>query len=418
MVSITSHKDTLIRQVNHWHQAATRLSNLDNQASENAWKGIDFQLGKLIRESLENSISKVLVKAEILKSEIEAVSESKNITRYFAKLQDLRVAYLRSEETIHFYTIAVNSRTTPGIASLLRACDILCVKSMQEIFNRLNRKTPKVLTYVSKGRGASILKSGLRLWDGSLSSIAAIKVTQHNLYRPTAIIHETGHQMAHVLDWNTELSFKLRKELDQHPEIVGKTYALWSSEMAADAFAFVHTGYAAVAALHDVVSDLPHSIFAFRGRDPHPVSYLRLLLNTEMCRQFYGSGPWDDLEYSFKNIYNIDNHDYKSIPLIKECVRAVPEVVELILKTPYQAFDNHSLSELIPPERVSPNALRELEIEAGPSIYTSHAWISNDCLRLLALGGYKIGVGQGDLPLYYRQQEEWMTKLGFETILN
>src|SRR5207244_8444614 len=114
---------------------------------------------------------------------------------------------------------------------------------------------PPVRTYVDKGLGASILRAGLRLWDGgSLSPAAAIKVTRQNLYRPTALIHETGHQVAHIVGWNEELAAALSAALAAEPPELAATWAGWSSEIAADTYAFAHTGYGSVAALHDVVS--------------------------------------------------------------------------------------------------------------------------------------------------------------------
>ena len=168
--------------------------------------------------------------------------------------------------------------------------------------------------------------------DGKLSAVAAIKVTQHNLFRPTAIIHETGHQVAHILNWNDELSEALLKGLAGHPQAVPAAFAGWSSEMAADAFAFVHTGFAAVAALHDVVSGSASSVLAHHMFDPHPISYVRVLLNSEMCRQFYGSGPWDELDDNFKSDYDLNTSTIPSIDLIKSCVAALPEVVRILLK--------------------------------------------------------------------------------------
>jgi hypothetical protein len=55
---------------------------------------------------------------------------------------------------------------------------------------------------------------------------------------------------------------------------------------------------------------------------------------------------------------------------------------------------------------------------AGPALYTSHAWIWKECIKLLAVIGYKIGTGKGDLPAMYKQQEEWMIKLGFSVEMN
>ena len=410
---------SLNRQINHWTQAASRLSALDTLASGNAWHGIEQNLGKLLRQKMQRSIQQVDDFAKSLIRQLELAKDNRDeLRKVKSGLIQLRNLYLKAEETIHFYTVAINSRTTPNIAALLRACDILCIKSMQELLQPLGMETPYILTYVEKGVGASILKAGLRLWDGNISTVAAIKVTQHNLFRPTAIIHETGHQVAHILGWNEELGFSLKNNLNNHPGVVAEAYSSWSSEIAADAFAFVHTGYAAVSALHDVVSGTPSSVFAYHARDPHPISYLRVLMNIEMCRQFYGPGPWDHLEMSFKNVYDIDLVKYPSVELIKLCMTALPDAVRLILKSPFHAFNNRSLSQMIPPERVSPQALQKLEYLAGPALYTSHAWIWKECIKLLAVNGYKIGLGQGDLASLYKLQEDWMIRLGYTVELN
>jgi hypothetical protein len=166
------------------------------------------------------------------------------------------------------------------------------------------------------------------------------------------------------------------------------------------------------------VSGSPPAVFAYHQHDPHPISYLRVLLNIEMCRQFYGSGPWDDLEEAFKNDYDIKLVNFSSVGLINLCTTALTDAVQIILASPFHCFGNKSLSQLIPPERAGPQALLELERTAGPALYTSHAWIWKECIRLLALNGYKIGVGKGDLEQLYREQEEWMIKLGFAVELN
>ncbi|CAN5843158.1 hypothetical protein BH11BAC4_BH11BAC4_07630 [soil metagenome] len=410
--------NSLSRQVNHWLQAATRLAVIENLASGNAWHGIEHKMGVLLKDSLKKSVDEVVAVANGLKKQLEDAGGPENFRSVKRGLLQLRNRYLKAEETIHFYTVAINSRTTPGQAALLRACDILCEKSMQELLQPLGKQSPYVLTYVDKGVGASILKAGLRLWDGRISPVAAIKVTLHNLYRPTAIIHETGHQVAHILNWNEELSVVLNSELNNHHQMAGVAFAGWSSEMAADAFAFVHTGFAAVAALHDVVSGIPQAVFAYQQHDPHPISYIRVLMNIEMCRQFYGTGPWDDLEAAFKNDYDINLVNFPSTGLIKMCETALPDVVRILLKRPYRSFNNRSLSQVILPERVSPRELERLEYLAGPALYTSHAWIWKESLRLLASNGYKIGIGKGDLPALYKQQEEWMMQLGFAVELN
>ena len=156
---------------------------------------------------------------------------------------------------------------------------------MAQILDQIGKPTPVVLTYIDKGLGASILKAGLRLWDaGAASPVAAVKITRHNLLRPTAVIHEAGHQVAHIAGWNQELSAALSQGLAGSSGELGRRLVGWASEIAADAVAFVHTGFASVAALHDVLAGETSSVFRHTPGDPHPICYLRVLLGVEMCR--------------------------------------------------------------------------------------------------------------------------------------
>ena len=381
-------------------------------------EGVDAKIVSSLKQSLQKSIDDVVVLAKTLAKQLKDDTDDATLRTGRRMLTELREKYLRVEETIHFYVVAINSRTTPHVSALLRACDVMCYKSMQQILDQLGKETPAVLTYVDKGIGASILKAGLRLWDGNVSKLAAIKVTQHNLFRPTAIIHETGHQVAHITNWNDELANQLQVGLKNHPNEVGAAFNSWASEIAADAFAFVHTGYAAVAALHDVLSGTPLMVFAYHRSDPHPICYVRVMLGIEMCRLFYGRGPWDDLEIAFKNDYDIRLVNFSSVKLIEQCNAALPDAVRIILKSPYRAFNGKSIADLIDPQSVSPQALQQLEVQAGPALYTSHAWIWKECIRILGLVGYKIGLGAGDLSQLYKLQEDWMMKLGFTAELN
>ena len=319
---------------------------------------------------------------------------------------------------MHLYTDAINSRTTAYIAALMRAVDVLCMQSMQELLTRVNNTTaPPVLTYIDKGLGASILKAGLRLWDQSTSPVAVIKITQHNLFRPTAAIHETGHQVAHILDWNAELANALRTGLRSQSALAADEFAGWASEIAADAFAFVHTGYAAVAALHDVVAGSAGSVTQYNLGDPHPISYLRVLLGLEMCRQWFGLGPWDDLELSWMEFYQPKNRSSHGAQVIESCMPLLPQAVAIILKQRYRAFGQKALSEVINPMRVKPEELYKLEYIAGPGLFTNHGWIWKEALRLLALSGLKIATSERPAD-EYKRQEEWMQKLGWSVNLN
>jgi hypothetical protein len=407
--------DQLIQQHQHWMQATKRLSRLENLASSYAWKGTDKYVRELVIRSLAKSIDHVTNVGNKFSARLQA---GNSYDRLWDALQELREQYLRAETTIHFYTDALNTRTNPEMATMLSACDILCRRSMEAILPYCGLETPYVLTYIDKGVGASILKFGMRLWDGNVSPVAAIKITLHNLYRPTAIIHESGHQIAHATNWNTELGTKLYERLKNKSMLAAAAYQSWASEIAADCFAFVHTGYAAVSSLHNVVAGRPQSVFAFHEGDPHPISYCRVLLNLEMARCFYGRGAWDDLEETFKEDYPIEHYTFSSVPLIRACVNVLPEVVDVCLRTPFAAFCNKTLSSIIDPMCVSPAALGRLQQLADGSLMNSHAWIDKECLKLLSLTGYQVATRNDNNDDAYRRQESWMTKLGTSQELN
>jgi hypothetical protein len=407
--------DQLVQQHHHWMQATRRLSKLDNLASSYAWKGTNKSVRDLVIRSLAKSIEHLISIGNKFSARLQA---GNSYDRLWDSLQELREQYLRAETTIHFYTDALNTRTNPEMATMLSACDVLCRKSMEAILPQCGLETPHVLTYIDKGVGASILKSGMRLWDGNVSPVAAIKITLHNLYRPTAIIHETGHQIAHATDWNTELGAKLYERLKSKSMPAAAAYQSWASEIAADCFAFVHTGYAAVSSLHNVVSGRPQSVFAFHDGDPHPISYCRVLLNLEMARSFYGKGAWDVLQDNFLEDYPIERYTFSSIPLIQACVKVMPEVVDICLRSSFNAFGDKALAGIIDPMCVCPPSLERLQQLAAGSLMNSHAWIDKECLKLLALTGYQVATRNDNVDEVYKHQESWMAKLGASQELN
>ena len=145
ITAVDAELTSLNRQVTHWYEAALHLSKIDQLASESAWHGIEYNMGQQLRTVLLNSISKVLTSAENLMQELKSIKNSESCKILRNKVILLREQYLKAEQTIHFYTVAVNSRTTSNISALLRACDILCSKSMEEILLPLDKKAPFVL---------------------------------------------------------------------------------------------------------------------------------------------------------------------------------------------------------------------------------------------------------------------------------
>lgn len=405
------------RQIAHWVLAASRLV-LDDLAGEAAWGRLEQYLGLALRRHLQAKVDALAADAQVLMAHAQAARSPAAQAQVRRLLLAFRRQYLRTETTLDFFADAINTRTNPQVAAMLRACDSLAYRSMSQVLDELGHATPVVLTYLDSGAGAAIMKAGLRLWDGgAVCPVATIKITRHNLLRPTAVIHEAGHQAAHITGWNDELRTLLQHGLVQvgsHGDLAD-VWASWASEIAADAFAFGHTGFASVAALHDVLSGEPSLVFRFSAGDPHPVSYLRVQLGAALCRHCYGAGPWDELELAWTGLHPLERVDSGTRALITDSQPLLPELARLLMETPMRCFRGRSLRELLHPQRVSPAALDELQSTLGPALFTSAHWLWTEPLRTLGLTGLQLARCSGQLQEAKRileQQQQSMLRMG------
>ena len=409
----TAIKVQLSRQVTHWTKAAARLSDLDDLASHSAWQSLESYLGLSIRRHLTTVVAQLVHEGDRLQAAFTAAVSPADLLTVRQQLLNFRNRYTRVETTLFFFADAINTRTNLKIGGYLKACDILAYRSMALLLDQLGKPTPSALSYFEKGIGAAVLRANLRLWDGTgVNPVAAIKITHHNLLRNTALIHEAGHQAAAVVGWNEELASMLATGLTDAPAGVSQEWAGWASEIGADAFAFVHTGYASVAALHDVLAAEEAIVLRHTLGDPHPISYIRVLLGVEMCRQFYGGGPWDDLAQAWMQLYPLQRAQGATRALLEASLQLLPRIVQITLREPMRAFNGRPLAALINPERVKPEALLAMERQLGQALYTSMHWIWTEALRLLALSGLRIATTPEKKLDTFAQPEEWLLRLG------
>jgi hypothetical protein len=398
------------RECAHWRSAAERLADPEAVAPLGAWHALEHYLGVSLRSSLAAVVARLQQMASDFERQLTLGGEI-DAALLQARLVQVRHAYLRAETTVDFYADALATRASPRTGALLRACDHIATRSMAEALTPLGREVPAALTYIDKGLGASILKAGLRLWDGTEeSSVASIKITRHNMLRPNAIIHEAGHQVAHMLGWVPERAAQLAGGLGSRE--LGRQWAAWASEIAADAYAHVHTGFAAAAALHDVLDGTDATVFQLVPDDPHPLSYVRVHMVLAMCRHSFGAGPWDRLRSAWEAKHPLSRCAADLRPVMSESVRAMPGIVAAILDKPYRAFGGKPITKIVDPRRVAPDALETLARQAGSSAFTSSYWGWNEAIRLMALNGYRAGLGAKQLRAATAAQEQWMLRLG------
>jgi hypothetical protein len=406
-------RDQLTRQVAHWTHAAAGLADWTRFAAPEGWHRLERYLGVAVRQMVAAAVTRLQRRQAVLRARLDAAEAPEDWTAVHDELLSFRDAYLRTETILDFYGDAINTRTSDYLGRYLRACDSLAGRSMAAVLTPLGKTAPPVLSYLDRGLGASILKAGLPLWDGrSVSAVAAIKIVRHNLHRPTSLLHEAGHQVAQILDWNQELAAALQDGLGQVPRALSALWSSWASEIAADALAFVHTGYASLVTLHDVLDGSPQLVFRLVPSDPHPVGYLRVLLGWAMCVRTWGAGPWDDTADLWTRRYSLDLAGDTMAGLLTRSRAILPQIAAIILERPYRAFGGRSLTALVDPSPVSPAALESLARSAGNALFTSEYWIRKECLRLLALCGLRVAVDPAHGPEHLARQEAWMLQLG------
>ena len=108
----------------------------------------------------------------------------------------------------------------------------------------------------------------------------------------------------------------------------------WASEIAADVFAFLYTGYASVSALYDVVGDA-RTVLRWPIGDPHPIGWLRTRLGMRSLpsrvRRDSGSGPWDGLERAMMAEHPADRADATVIPLLERSGTRLEAIAAAVL---------------------------------------------------------------------------------------
>lgn len=400
----------------HWQTATVGLADLDNFASPDSWRALEAYLGMAVRQHLCGLVSAARLELDAVQADIRAALTLADLQRCQRRVHRFRHRYLQVETVLTFYGNAVRSRTTERLGELLRACDYLAVECMRAPLGPLRITPPPALIYLDSGLGASILRAGWRAWDGgSPSPVAAIKLTRFNLLRPTSMLHEAGHQVAHLTGWNDELASVLRRGIPD--PMVAEVWAGWATELGPDFLAFAHSGYGAIAALHDVVND-QRQVFSYPLGDPHPIAYLRVLVGVQMCQRFYGVGPWDDLRQAWQAVYPVETAPPGLQPLLRRSLEQLPRIVELGLRTPMRAFGGAALSQVVDPARVSPAALTALAQSGGGALTTSSHYLRAEGLRLLAHAALNVAVRPETAAQTAHEFETWMRRLGALTAVS
>jgi hypothetical protein len=380
---IGEERAALAGELAHWRAAVAGLADLDAVAAPAAWAGLESYLGRSIRTGLAASTGRLSAQAARVAAELAAASPAE-LPRVRRGLLRVRRRYVQAEAVVAFFGDAIGSRSTPRLGAILRGLDALAVDSMERVLGPLGIEVPPVLTYLDKGLGASILRSGARLWDASLSPAAAIKITHHNLWQPTSLVHETGHQVAHLTGWNAELGAALAAVLAPVSPLAAAAWQGWASELAADVYAFALLGFAPLPALATVIDGTTAGVLRMPFGDPHPPGWLRVQFNVALCRSWYGPGPWDRYARVWARRHPLAGGDPQTAEVAAASLPLLGALADACTRAPMRAFGGRPLAALADPRRVAPAQLARLAQRAGPALFTSSYLRRLEAMRILA----------------------------------
>jgi hypothetical protein len=400
----------LERQIAHWYAAARTFRDAEEFASAVAWQSVEAEVGFPVRQSLGAAVEVVLALGRETMALVKQARRDHSLLPDAARaVQRFRRRYGQLDVMLDYFGDAVNSRTSPQMRAALTTLDRLAYASMAPVLERAGRPIPRVLVYQDKGTGASILRVGVRLWSpDTMNPVAAIKIVRHNLYRPTSLFHETGHQVAYLTGWTPSVRDAMRAALADDPELQ-TMWSPWASEITADVFAFLHTGYASVAALYDVVGDA-ETILRWPVGDPHPIGWLRTALGCAFARHAYGQdGPWNGLEEAMDANHPVSRADATLGPLLVRSRARMPEIAAACLAAPVPALAGKPMSAVLDPARVSPGALAELEKAGGASLWRSSHWRAKEGIRIVALAGLREAERPETASTWIDRARTWIT---------
>jgi len=387
----------------HWQLAVEALADLDAVAAPEAWAALEDYLQRRIRDRLSEVVAVLVAEGRALHRRLGDRGTPDDIRPAVLRL---RTRYLQVETILDFYGDAVNSRTNPALRALLRGYDALAGDSIAAILTRVGIEPPPALVYLDRGLGAAILRAGVRLWDQSHPSpAAAIKLTRHNLAFPTALLHETGHQVAHLTGWTGELADAIANRLAPRSAELAEVWRDWAGEIAADVHAFAQAGWAPVAALANVVDGPTSAVYRLRFGDPHPFPFLRVMFNVELCRSWFGAGAW-------RRRHPPELAAGEGGALTRAGLAVLPDLVDVCTRQPMAAFGGAPLSALLDPRRVSPAALESLASQAGPSLLASSYLRRREPLRILAYLSTRAVLDPAAAAGHRAHLLTWVTDLG------
>jgi hypothetical protein len=311
------------------------------------------------------------------------------------------------------YMDVLTQRRPAELGAVLSGCDVLAREAMTRNHPALSLiESPCV--YCNRGFGASILREGVLLPDGSPNPMPLIEIPYARLnqkYDLTSVLHEAGHHGLARLGLVAELPKVLRAALRRAgaPEPVRDLFALWAFEIGPDFWAFCLVGTAEAAALLDLFALDPAEALRIAVPDPHPPPYLRTLLAIEWCRIVWGRGSWDRWAMEWRSLYPLARSPPASRRLLLEARRYLPEVARTLFGARLAGLGGRRLPDLFDLAAVAPDRLARIAARADTGRLDLRGLSA--CAQLAVFGALRRR-GRLSEPALDRLMTAWLVRLG------
>ncbi len=258
------------------------------------------------------------------------------------------------------YMDILTQRLSDEIGPMLIGCDKIALFALNR--GDIGEITMPPLVYCDRGFGASTLREGVKLPGSNPNPIPFIAIPYSRIsekYNLISIFHEVGHQAIVKLNlvkiWQDIFYASLQKAGASQP--ICNLYANWSKELVPDFWAFCLSGMAQTCSLRDVLI-LPHNMmFQISENQPHPPSFLRLLISIGWCRYLWGKGLWDQWEHDWQQFYPIDRLGNTTKQLIGEAIENIPTIAKAMITTTFKKLGNKPITTLFDMKLIEPNLL-------------------------------------------------------------
>jgi hypothetical protein len=268
-------------------------------------------------------------------------------------------------------------------ADWLLSCDRIALDCYQAAYTGLGKArtvpAPPPFCYMRTGFAPATFRRGipLRRLGKQINPFPLVQLPYHRLVNPWtlgAMLHETSHNLQSDLGLSRDIPRTIAHALlsaDVPKNVVG-IWTRWNREMFADMSAVLLGGPEIIGALMDVIGRAPAAVFAFRERGPHPLPYLRMLINVELVRRMGFTEDAARYRRAWLKIYPRPPAGAMPPGLLETFPKACQISVDAMCFRPYRSLGNKRFAEVIrfgdKEQQMTEEAARRLAAGVDPGI--------------------------------------------------